>query len=261
MPVAAVPKPTVPAAIYDEAYYRERCAGFAEWVASDGNSTAGIYPGFLKRAGLRPGEVVVDLGTGRGELLAVAIEMGAERAYGIEYSPDAVRMAEQTLRRHGVEDRTEVLLADVRSDLLPHGIADLVCMVDVVEHLAPDELDATLRQAHLLLKPGGRAVAHTMPNRLIYDVTYPLLRWTLGLGRWPKEPRGELEKAMHVNEQSLRSLRQAFERAGFDVEVSLGQWIHTTMVPARSRRVYHLLARLGPLAQLGAGDLWAFGRR
>ncbi len=257
-----MPEPTVPAAVYNEAYYRGWCAGYEEWVASDGSGAAGLYPGFLTRADLRPGEVVVDLGTGRGELLAVAVEMGAERAYGIEYSPDAVRMAQQTLQRHGVEDRAQVLLADARSDVLPSGIADLVCLVDVVEHLAPHELDATLRQAHRLLKPGGRVVAHTLPNRLVYDVTYHLLRWTVGLGRWPKDPRGELEKTMHINEQSLRSLKRVFERAGFDVEVTLGQWMHTAMVPsARARRIYHLLARMGPLAQLGAGDLWATGRR
>ena len=260
--MAAVPTPRVPASAYDETYYREWCAGYDVWVASDGAQAAGIYPGFLAKAELRPGETVVDVGTGRGELLAVAVQLGAAHAYGIEYSNDAVRMAEQTLRQHHVGDRAEVLLCDARSTGLPSGVADLVCFVDVVEHLTPSELHTTLREAHRLLRPGGRAVAHTTPNRFIYDRTYPVLRWVIGRGRWPKDPRNELERRMHVNEQSAWSLGRAFRRAGFDVRVTLGDWIHTEMIPSRRGKcVYHALAKLGPLAHLGVGDLWAVGRR
>lgn len=259
--MGSVPDPTVPARTYDEAYYRESCAGFAEWVASEGRHTSGIYPGVLRRAQMEAGEIVVDLGTGRGELVAVAVAMGAGHAYGIEYSMDAVRLAQQTLKEHGVQDRAEVVLADTRSPVLPSSCADLVTMIDVVEHLAPDELHATLREAHRLLKPWGRIVAHTAPNRLAYNVTYRVLRWTVGIGRWPRDPRGEREKVMHINEQSLRSLKRAFVAAGFHVEVSLGEWIHTGMVPnARAARVYHALGRVRLLARSGVFDLWAFGR-
>ena len=259
---APLPQPAVPAAAYDEAYYREWCAGSDEWVASGGSETAGIYPGFLARAGMRAGEVVVDIGTGRGELLAVAVELGAAHAYGVEYSPDAVRMAGTTLERHGVGAKAEVLLADARRVPLGDGIADLVCMVDVAEHLTPDELLGALREARRLLKPGGRVVIHTMPNRLIYSVTYRVLRSTLGLCRWPKDPRNHLERTMHVNEQTARSLRRSLTAAGFTADVELGAWVYTDFLPGdRGRRVYHLLAKLGPLAQLGLGDLWAVGTR
>jgi cyclopropane fatty-acyl-phospholipid synthase-like methyltransferase len=261
-PMESLPDPAVSPAVYDETYYREWCAGYAEWVASDGGAVAGIYPGFLRKAGLRPGEVVVDMGAGRGELLVVAVEQGAERAYGIEYSPDAVRMARRTIESHGVADRVEILLGDARSTALPDGVADLVCFVDVVEHLTPTELHDALGQARRLLKPRGRIVAHTMPNRLIDDVTYRALRWLPGYRSWAANPRVELERVMHVNEQTVRSLRRSFERAGLEAEVRLGQWIHTEHVPSRNaKRLHHLLARLGPLAQLGVGDIWAFGRR
>lgn len=257
-----LPDPAVDPAAYTEAYYREWCAGYEEWVSSEGRAVAGIYPGFLDRAGMRSGDVVVDLGTGRGELLAVAVERGATRAYGIEYSPDAVAMASKTLEAHGVTDRAEVHLADARKIPLDDGIADLVCLVDVVEHLTPDELDRALSEAHRLLRPGGRVVAHTMPNRLIYDVTYRLLRLRPRWRRWPVDPRVELERVMHVNEQTARSLRRAFRRAGFATEIRLGQWVHTEHVPApAAKRVYERLARLGPLSHLGVADLWATGIR
>lgn len=260
--MGALPDPAVAASAYTEDYYREWCAGYEEWVGSGGREVAGIYPGFLVRAGLQPGEVVVDLGTGRGELLAVAIEMGASFAHGVEYSPDAVAMAHTTLAAHGVTDRAEVLLADARSIPLGDGVADLVCMVDVVEHLTPEELSLALGEAHRLLRPGGRVVAHTMPNRLVYDVTYRLQRLRPGRRDWPRDPRVELERVMHVNEQTARSLRRAFVAAGFDTAVALGEWIHTEHVPdARAKRTYRILARLGPLAHLGVADLWAVGTR
>ncbi len=258
--MTSLPDPAVDPAAYTEDYYREWCAGYEEWVASDGTAVNGLYPGFLMRAGLQAGEVVVDLGTGRGELPAVAIELGASRAYGIEYSPDAVEMARTTLERHGVTDRAEVHLADARAIPLDDASADLVCMVDVVEHLTPDELSLALREAHRILEPGGRLVAHTMPNRLIYDVTYRLQRLRPGRKHWPADPRIDLERVMHVNEQTMWSLRKAFQAAGFETTVELGEWIHTEHVDERrAKRLYRRLAKLGPLAHFGVADLWATG--
>ncbi len=257
--IEPLPAPAVSPDEYDEDYYREWCAGYDEWVSSSGKVVAGIYPGFLHRAGLRAGDVVIDMGTGRGELPVTAVEMGASRAYGVEYSPAAVSMAQQTLAAHDVGDRAEIILCDARSVPLPDAIADLVCFVDVVEHLTPDELHAALVEARRMLKPGGRVVAHTMPNRLTYDITYRALRATVGR-RWPKDPRHHHETTMHVNEQTTRSLRRALEAAGFKAKVELGEWVRDEHPPsARIRRLYRLGSRLGPIRQLTVADIWGYG--
>lgn len=255
-------KPAVPPEAYDAAYYKVRCAGASEWSASGGTHVSGIYYGFLQRAQMRRGETVVDVGTGRGDLLVAAIELGAARVYGVEYAPSAIELAQQTLRAHHAGCPAEVIFADARSLPLGDGIADLVCLVDVVEHLTPPELHDALVEARRLLKPGGRIVVHTMPNRLIYTVTYRMLRLLAGWRRWPADPRNDDERRMHVNELTARGLRRAFAAAGLDAQVELGKWIYTDFVPApRARRVYHALARLGPLAHLGVADLWAVARR
>jgi ubiquinone/menaquinone biosynthesis C-methylase UbiE len=257
----SLPPPAVSPDAYDTAYYRESCAGSVEWARSGGADMSGLYPGFLRRAGLRPGEVVLDVGTGRGELLAAAIDLGASRAYGIEYSLAAVELARHTLRVHQVEGRAEVLLCDARKLPLSDGSVDLACLIDVVEHLTPAELHVALTQIHRVLKPGGRVVIHTMPNRLIYTVTYRVLRYA-SLNRWPSDPRKHLERVMHVNELTRRELKLAVASAGFESEATLGEWIYTDHVPSRAgRRVYHWLAASRALAQLGVGDLWAVGRR
>jgi hypothetical protein len=101
-----------------------------------------------------------------------------------------------------------------------------------------------------------------MPNRLVYEVTYRLRRLVPGRRSWPVDPRNDLARVMHVNEQTARSLRRSLVRAGFDAQVGLGEWIHTDHVPAPSaKRLHHRLAKLGPLAHLGVADLWATGSK
>jgi cyclopropane fatty-acyl-phospholipid synthase-like methyltransferase len=265
-PDGPLPEPVVPSDVYSEAYYREACAGYAEWDASEGATVAGIYPGILHLARFRPGEVLVDIGTGRGELLAVAVEKGAERAIGIEYAAAAVALANKTLDVHGVTDRAEVLVADARSIPVDDDTADLVTMVDVVEHLAHEELERSLIEALRILKPGGRIFVHTMPSRTLYEITYKLQR-AIGIGRrrrWPSNPRlHEYEHLMHVNEQTIGSLRRYLRTAGFDgVRVWVGNWMYTDFVPdERAKRLYHRLAAFPLTRRFGVADLFAEGTK
>lgn len=260
-----LPKPIVSPDVYDEEYYRNACAGYAEWTDSEGAEVAGIYPGALHLAGMKSGEVVVDIGTGRGEMLAVAVKNGAARAIGVEYSPAAVEMARKTLAAHDTGSRAEVLLADARSVPLPDSMADLVTMVDVVEHLAPAELDRTLGEARRLLKPGGRVFIHTMPNRSIYEITYRSLRSVLPgrRKRWPADPRNDYEREMHVNEQTVTSLRRSLDRAGFrPVRVKLGGMIYTDFVPEeRAKRIYRLLAKIPFADRLAVCDMFGYATK
>lgn len=258
---ADLPAPAVAPAEYDRDYYLECCAGAEEWRESGGRAPLGLYEGALRKARLQAGETVLDIGTGRGELVAVAVEMGAARAIGVDYSEAAVDLARQTLSVHDLGDRAEVVLADARAIPLPAAEADLAMLLDVVEHLSPAELETALCEAHRVLRPGGRVFVHTMPNRLIYDLTYRVQRalWPPRWKRWPAEPRRPVELTMHVNEQTLGSLRRVLRRAGFeDVRGEHGRWIHTAFVPdERARRLYHRLAAHRLTAPLGACDLFA----
>jgi cyclopropane fatty-acyl-phospholipid synthase-like methyltransferase len=252
----------VPASAYDEDYYLSACLGHEEWARSEGREAAGIYAGVLARARLAPGEVVVDLGTGRGELPAVAVESGASFAHGIEYSSDAVGLARRTIEARGVDDRVSILEADVRRVPLDDGIADLVTLIDVVEHLTPDELFRALVEARRLLRPGGRVFAHTMPNRTVYRWTYRAQRALRGRS-WPRDPRNEWEHRMHVNEQTCTSLRRVLWRVGFaDLDVRVGEMVYAGFVPdEKARGLYYRLAARRLTRRFGTFDLWAAGVR
>ncbi|MHB1713136.1 MAG: SAM-dependent methyltransferase [Acidimicrobiales bacterium] len=257
----SLPPPAVPSAVYDGDYYSHWCAGYEQWMASGGAQPDSLYEGSLALARLSPGDVVVDIGAGRGEFLAVAVAQGASRAIGIEYSASALDFARTTMEVAGVEGKAAVIAADSRQIPLPDGIADLVTMLDVVEHLSPAELHQTLVEARRVLRPGGRVFAHTLPTRTIYNVTYRVQRLLVPgrRARWPADPRVDLERIMHVNEQTRSSLLRALRGAGFtSPSVQRGKWVHDSFVPdPRARRVYHRLAAHRLTAGLGIADLWA----
>ncbi|HET6793745.1 MAG TPA: class I SAM-dependent methyltransferase [Acidimicrobiales bacterium] len=258
----------VPADAYDEDYYLTCCAGSAEWDRQGGMSP--MYDGYAARAAIRSGEVVVDVGTGRAEMLVAARRAGASLAVGLEYSAAALRLAGTTLAaategEAAVDGGCAAVAADGGRVPLRGGFADLVTFLDVVEHLTPAQLDASLAEAVRVLRPGGRVLIHTFPTRTLYEVTYRLQRLAVPgrRRRWPADPRNDAERAMHVNEQTLGGLRSALRRAGFEqVTVRPGEWLHTAHLPdGEGAALYGRLARFGPTARYGVADLWATGRR
>jgi SAM-dependent methyltransferase len=258
-----LPAPAVPATAYDEAYYRTACGGFEVWAPSEGREFSGMYQYVFDALALRPGQTLVDIGTGRGEMLAVAAKAGAD-AIGIEYSEAAVALTRNTLAAQGIAGGARVLLADARSLPLADNSADAATLLDVVEHLTPAELDAALAEARRILKPGGRLHIHTFPNRSVYDVTYKVQRLLVPsrVRRWPADPRSDYERRMHVNEQTITSLRRTLNVHFDHARVWLGDWIYTDHVPSeKAYALYYRLARLpAPLDRLGKGDIWAEAR-
>jgi ribosomal protein L11 methyltransferase len=75
---------------------------------------------------IRPGDRVLDLGSGSGILSIAALKLGAARAIGVESDPEANEVALRNARRNEVDARVEFLDGDA-GDLAPlAGPADLV---------------------------------------------------------------------------------------------------------------------------------------
>jgi ubiquinone/menaquinone biosynthesis C-methylase UbiE len=222
-------KTAVPSSLYDEAYFRTACEGYDEFNASEGVELSRRLSSAFAHAQVRPGMKVLDVGCGRGEILRHTAALGAD-AFGIDYATVAVNMSQKVVE--GVDGvvpgRTSVAQADAKHLPYPSGAFDRVLMFDVVEHLHPWELSVALREVHRVLKPDGMFIVHTAPNVWYDRYAYPvvrLFRTAMGEGaNYPKNPRNFLvtvNEHVHVNEQSMLSLRRTLGKAGFSGTVWL----------------------------------------
>ncbi|HXK37074.1 MAG TPA: class I SAM-dependent methyltransferase [Candidatus Paceibacterota bacterium] len=87
---------------------------------------------------------LLDVGCGPGNIVDLLLPFG--RTYGIDPSPDAVRIA-------AGRGFTELRVADVEHIPYPDAMFDIVTAIDIVEHVE-DDLGA-LREIRRVLKPGG----------------------------------------------------------------------------------------------------------
>ena len=124
-------------------------------------------------ASLRPGETVVDLGSGGGLFLAAAKVGPTGKAIGIDMTPEMVARARQSARKQGLQN-VEFHLSTIDELPLPEVSVDCV-ISNCVINLAPDKL-AVFREIHRVLKPGGRvavsdiALKKELPGELAQDL-------------------------------------------------------------------------------------------
>ena len=106
----------------------------------------------LDIAQLKPGELLMDLGSGDGRTVITAAKRGA-RALGIEYNPDMVELSKANARAAGVTDRAQFMKAD-------RFETDFSKATEVTMFLLPD-INLKLRPKLLTMKPGTRVVSNT----------------------------------------------------------------------------------------------------
>ena len=104
---------------------------------------------------LKPGEVVLDLGSGGGiDVLLSARRVGPTgKAYGLDMTDDMLALARENRRQAGV-DNVEFLKGEIENIPLPDNSVDVV-ISNCVINLSADK-DRVLREAFRVLKPGGR---------------------------------------------------------------------------------------------------------
>jgi arsenite methyltransferase len=126
-------------------------------------------------AGLRPGEVVLDLGCGGGlDVLLAARRVGSTgKAIGIDMTADMIERARTGAARVGATN-VEFHLAQI--DQLPLADASVDCVLsNCVINLVPDKARA-FREIFRVLKPGGRiaisdiALRRPLPPAVASDV-------------------------------------------------------------------------------------------
>ncbi|GMV46492.1 MAG: arsenite S-adenosylmethyltransferase [Pseudomonadota bacterium] len=106
-------------------------------------------------AELKPGETVLDLGSGGGiDVLLSARRVGPTgTAYGLDMTDQMLALAEQNKRKSGLAN-VHFLEGEIEHIPLPADSVDVV-ISNCVINLAGDK-DAVLREAFRVLRPGGR---------------------------------------------------------------------------------------------------------
>jgi 2-polyprenyl-3-methyl-5-hydroxy-6-metoxy-1,4-benzoquinol methylase len=111
---------------------------------------------------------VLDIGCGSGLFLGLALQYGkAIRAYGIDVSRDALKMAEQ-MRENGLSReqarRLTLHLSNGIADW-PEEKFDMVSLIDMMHHVALDQRQAVFEAAMVRVKPGGILLYKDMCRR------------------------------------------------------------------------------------------------
>jgi len=107
---------------------------------------------------VKPGDVVVDLGTGTGILSLWALEAGASCVYGIDLNPDILALAVNMMIKHKFSDRF-IAINKISYDVILPERAD-VLMSEIIGNIADNEdfqpiLSDGIRR---FLKPGGKCL-------------------------------------------------------------------------------------------------------
>ncbi len=106
----------------------------------------------LQLAGVKPGEVVYDLGSGDGRIVIIAAELGA-RAIGVEIRKDLYEQSMARIKDRGLADRATIINASFYDvDISNADVVTMYLLTSVNERLKP-KLERELR-------PATRIVTH-----------------------------------------------------------------------------------------------------
>ena len=129
-------------------------------------------------AELKPGETVLDLGSGGGiDVLLSARRVGpAGKAYGLDMTDEMLALARENQRKAGLNN-VEFLKGEIESIPLPENSVDVI-ISNCVINLSGDK-GRVLREAYRVLKPGGRFAVSDVVTRgqVPAEVRQSMLLW------------------------------------------------------------------------------------
>jgi SAM-dependent methyltransferase len=177
-------------------------------------SPPGVVDEMLRIAGVGPGDVVYDLGSGEGRIVIAAAKKFGARAVGVEIDPAMVAASRASILREGLAHRASIIHQDIFA-------ADLSAASVVTLYLAP-HLNLRLRPRLLELRPGTRVVSHSVdlgdwrPDRRT-SIRRDVLLWIVPArlaGRW----RGDIESTPRKRRLDME-VRQRYQQLELDARL------------------------------------------
>ncbi|MBX7081801.1 MAG: class I SAM-dependent methyltransferase [Nannocystaceae bacterium] len=187
---------------------------------------------------LGEGQRVLELGAGTGRI-TVPLARDGHDVIALDAMPEMLAVLQRSITRLGFAERVRPLQADMRDVPLRDGEVDLVIApFNALMHLYTwQDLLACFREAHRVLRPGGR---------FAFDVQIPDLEWL----RWDPEARHAVTRFVHpvTRETLIYSTNHRYDpqtqvchiRIFYDDAPPAGRRF---VPPAKPKRLVHLAHR------------------
>jgi len=113
----------------------------------------------MRKLSLRPGQRVLDIGSGWGGLALFLAERAGVHVTGLTLSREQLRVAEQAAYRRGLKNRVRFLYQDYRQH---QDRYDRIVSVGMFEHVGAPNYSTFFHKLNTLLKQDGVALLHTI---------------------------------------------------------------------------------------------------
>ncbi len=179
---------------------------------------------------IKDGDTVLEVGVGTGfSLREISRKVGPTgQAYGIDITPEMLRITEKRLRQAGTIDRVTLYQGDARTMPFPDSLFDTVYIAATLELFDTPDIPRVLGEIKRVLKPGGRLGVNSMSREGKKNPRF------LKLYEWlhRKFPRYASCRPIYVE----KSIREAGFRVAISQDYQLMKLVPMKLVIAEKER-------------------------
>lgn len=114
----------------------------------------------LKKLQLKPGQKLLDIGCGWGELIIAAAKKYGVNALGITLSKKQFEKTNEKILENNLQEKVEVRLMDYRELAKEKYKFDRIVSVGMIEHVGRQNLSSYMEDVKAMLKEGGISLLH-----------------------------------------------------------------------------------------------------